>query len=50
MEYAEDNSMTQKAQHLQGYSFIEKPQIQQDFIDSEEDILGLKLFNWSKIE
>ena len=50
MKYAEDESMAKKTRHLKDYNFIEKPRIQQNFIDSEEDILGLKLFNWSKIE
>ena len=50
MEYSEDKSITKKAKYLQDYNFIEKPQIQQDFIDSEEDILGLKLFKWDEIQ
>lgn len=50
MEYAEDKSMTERALYLKYYSFIEKPQTEQSFIDSEEDILGLKLFKWDEIQ
>ena len=50
MEYAEDKSMIQKAHYLKDYNFIEKPQIQQDFIDSEQDILGLDSFKWDEIQ
>lgn len=49
MKYAEDKSMAQKAQYLQDYNFIKKPQIQRNFIDSEEDVLGLDLFKWDEI-
>ena len=49
MKYAEDESMAKKTRHLKDYNFIEKPRIQQNFIDSEEDVLGLKLFEWNHI-
>ena len=49
MEYSEDKSMTERAQYLQDYNFIEKPRIQQNFIDSEQDILGLDSFKWDHI-
>ena len=48
MKYAEDKSMAKKAQYLQDYNFIAKPQTKQNFIDSEEDILGLDLFTWDQ--
>jgi hypothetical protein len=50
MEYAEDKSMAEKTQHLQDYNFVSKPQIQQSFIDSNEDILGLDSFKWDEIQ
>jgi hypothetical protein len=49
MKYAEDKSMIEKAHYLKDYNFIEKPQMQQNFIDSNEDILGIKLFEWDHI-
>lgn len=50
MKYAEDKSMAKKAQYLQDYNFIAKPQTKQNFIDSEEDILGLNSFKWDEIQ
>ena len=50
MEYSEDKSITKKAKYLQDYNFISKPQIEQSFIDSEEDILGLDSFRWDEIQ
>ena len=50
MKYTKDKSMAEKTRYLKDYNFIEKPQIQQDLIDSKEDILGLKLFNWYEIQ
>ena len=48
MEYTEDKSMAEKTQYLKDYDFIAKPQTKQNFIDSEEDILGLDLFTWDE--
>jgi hypothetical protein len=50
MEYTEDKSMTEKAHYLKDYNFIEKPQIEESFIDSEQDILGLDSFKWNEIQ
>ena len=50
MEYSEDKSMAEKTQYFKDYNFIEKPQIQQGFIDSEQDILGLNSFKWDEIQ
>ena len=50
MEYTEDKSMVQKAHYLKDYNFIKKPQIDQSFIDSEQDILGLDSFKWDEIQ
>ena len=49
MKYAEDESMSLNSQRLKGYDFTNKPETQQSFIDSEEDILGLDLFKWDEI-
>ena len=50
MEYTEDKSMEQRANHLKDYDFIKKPQIEESFIDSEQDILGLDSFKWDEIQ
>lgn len=50
MNYTKDKSMAEKIRCLKGYNFIEKPQIQKNFVDSEEDILGLNFFNWDEIQ
>lgn len=50
MEYTEDKSMTKKTQYFKDYGFIKKPQTQQNFIDSKQDILGLDSFKWDEIQ
>lgn len=50
MEYTKDESMSSKVKHLQDYDFIEKPKTEQNFIDSEQDVLGLDLFKWDEIQ
>jgi hypothetical protein len=50
MEYTEDKSISEKALYLKDYTFIEKPKTQQNFIDSEQDILGLDSFKWDEIQ
>ena len=49
MDYTTDESMALKSQRLKDYNFIDKPETKQNLIDSEEDVLGLNLFNWDKI-
>ena len=50
MRYAEDTSMSAKSQYLQDYNFIKKPEAKKEFTDSDEDVLGLTLLDWSAVK
>lgn len=50
MRYSDDSSMSAKTRHLQNYDFIKKPDTQKDFLDSNENVLGVNLFKWNEIQ